>query len=156
MATSIQLVPYASKYKQAFIDLNIDWLAEYFVVEPYDQKILEQCEEVILKKGGHIFFALQDEEVVGTFAFLKASDGIYELGKMAVAKTKRGLGIGNQMMAFSIRFAEKHHWKKLFLYSSSLLDNSLHLYRKYGYVDIPIEPDCPYDRGDVKMELILD
>ena len=121
MATSIQLIPYAPKYKQAFIDLNINWLEEYFVVEPYDQKILEQCEEVILEKGGHIFFALHDEEVVGTFAFIRASEGVYELGKMAVAKTKRGLGIGNQMMAFSIRFAEKHHWNKLFLYSSSLI-----------------------------------
>ncbi|MGC6422468.1 MAG: GNAT family N-acetyltransferase [Flavobacteriaceae bacterium] len=155
MVNNIQFIPYKPQFKQDFIDLNIDWLEEFFEVEPYDKKVLEDCENQILAKGGFIFFALLDAEVVGTFAYIKMNDQTFELSKMAVAKSHRGKGIGNLMMAFSIRFAEQHHWKNLVLYSSTTLDNSLHLYRKYGYMQIPLEPDCPYKRGDIKMELRL-
>lgn len=155
MVNNIQLIPYKPQFKQDFIDLNIDWLEEFFEVEPYDKKVLEDCENEILAKGGFIFFVLLDAEVVGTFAYIKMNDQTFELSKMAVAKSHRGKGIGNLMMAFSIRFAEQHHWKNLVLYSSTTLDNSLHLYRKYGYMQIPLEPDCPYKRGDIKMELRL-
>lgn len=155
MVNNIKLIPYKPQFKQDFIDLNIDWLEEFFEVEPYDKKVLEDCENEILAKGGFIFFVLLDAEVVGTFAYIKMNDQTFELSKMAVAKSHRGKGIGNLMMAFSIRFAEQHHWKNLVLYSSTTLDNSLHLYRKYGYMQIPLEPDCPYKRGDIKMELRL-
>lgn len=156
MEIELQILPYQPKYKNDFVTLNLDWLEEYFEVEPYDKKILEDCENQILAKGGHIFFVLQEAVVVGTFAFMKIENGVYELSKMAVPKNLRGFGIGNQMMAFSIRFAEQHHWQKLLLYSNTKLKNSIHLYRKYGYVEIPLESNAPYQRGNIKMELILD
>ena len=155
MEIELQILPYQPKYKNDFVTLNLDWLEEYFEVEPYDKKILEDCENQILAKGGHIFFVLQEAVVVGTFAFMKIENGVYELSKMAVTKNLRGAGIGNQMMAFSIRFAEQHHWQKLLLYSNTKLENSIHLYRKYGYVEIPLESNAPYQRGNIKMELIL-
>ena len=155
MEIELQILPYQPKYKNDFVTLNLDWLEEYFEVEPYDKKILEDCENQILAKGGHIFFVLQEAVVVGTFAFMKIENGVYELSKMAVPKNFRGAGIGNQMMAFSIRFAEQHHWQKLLLYSNTKLKNSIHLYRKYGYVEIPLESSAPYQRGNIKMELIL-
>lgn len=155
MEIELQILPYQPKYKNDFVTLNLDWLEEYFEVEPYDKKILEDCENQILAKGGHIFFVLQEAVVVGTFAFMKIENGVYELSKMAVPKNFRGAGIGNQMMAFSIRFAEQHHWQKLLLYSNTKLENSIHLYRKYGYVEIPLESNAPYQRGNIKMELIL-
>ena len=155
MEIELQILPYQPKYKNDFVTLNLDWLEEYFEVEPYDKKILKDCENQILAKGGHIFFVLQEAVVVGTFAFMKIENGVYELSKMAVPKNSRGAGIGNQMMAFSIRFAEQHHWQKLLLYSNTKLENSIHLYRKYGYVEIPLESNAPYQRGHIKMELIL-
>ena len=48
-----------------------------------------------------------------------------------------GHGIGNKMMQFAIRFAEQHHWKKILLYSNTILENSIHLYRKYGFIEVP-------------------
>ena len=156
MAPNIQFVPFQEKYKQEFIALNLDWLEEYFEVEPYDKKVLEDCEAQILDPGGFIFFVLQEERVVGTFAFMKITEGVYELTKMAVRKSHRGNGIGNQMMAFSNRFAEQHHWKKIVLYSNRSLENSIHLYRKYGYIEVPLEQQGPYQRGNIKMELELD
>ena len=65
MEIELQILPYQPKYKNDFITLNLDWLEEYFEVEPYDKKILEDCENQILAKGGHIFFVLQEAVVVG-------------------------------------------------------------------------------------------
>lgn len=155
MENNIQFIPFQEKYKQEFVALNLDWLEEFFEVEPYDKKVLEDCENQILATGGFIFFVLQKDLVVGTFAFMKITEGIYELTKMAVQKSKRGNGIGNQMMAFSNHFAEQHHWKKVVLYSNTSLENSIHLYRKYGYIEVPLEQDGPYQRGNIKMELEL-
>ncbi|MBT7656645.1 MAG: GNAT family N-acetyltransferase [Flavobacteriales bacterium] len=156
MGNEIEFLPYRNDLKTHFVQLNLSWLEEYFVVEPYDQKVLEDCEDQIINKGGHIFFAFQNKTVVGTFAFIKIEEGVYELSKMAVPKTLRGGGIGNLMIRFSIHYAEHHHWKKLILYSNTVLQNSIHLYHKYGYQEIPLEADKPYERSDIKMELILD
>ena len=155
MMNELQFIKFASEYKSDFVRLNYDWLNEYFEIEPYDREVLESCEQTIIAKGGHIFFALLDHKVVGTFAYIKIEEGVYELSKMVVTKSLRSRGIGNQIIAFSIRFAEQHHWKKLILYSSRKLKNSIHLYRKYGYIEVPLENNAPYKRGDIKMELDL-
>ena len=155
MEHKVTFIRYRPELKPYFISLNLAWLEASFAVEPYDKEVLEQCEEKIIAPGGFIFFALQKEEVIGTFAYIKLEEGIYELAKMTLLKALRGKGIGNQMMAFSIQFAEQHHWKKLVLYSNRILKNSIHLYRKYGYEEVPLETNAPYLRGDIKMELQL-
>ena len=72
-----------------------------------------------------------------------------------VPPTLRGKGIGNLMMQFAIRFAEQHHWEKILLYSNTILENSIYLYRKYGFIEVPLEKDALYSRGDIKMEMLL-
>lgn len=139
----------------AFKALNIEWLETYFVVEEIDERVLSHPQTEILNKGGFIFMALMEGKIVGTFAYIKKGEGIYEFSKMAVLPSLRGLGIGNKMMQFSIRFAEQHHWEKILLYSNTILENSIHLYRKYGYMEVPMEPEVLYSRGNIKMELTL-
>lgn len=138
-----------------FRDLNIAWLEEYFAVEPYDRKLLENCKEVIIDSGGFIFFGLAKGKVIGTLALIKLEEGSYELGKMAVDSAYRGQGYGNELLRFVIQFSERHHWKKLQLYSNTRLENSIYLYRKYGFVEIPEEAETPYKRSNIKMELVL-
>ncbi|MDO7619507.1 MAG: GNAT family N-acetyltransferase, partial [Flavobacteriaceae bacterium] len=41
------------------------------------------------------------------------------------------------------------------LYSSRQLENAIHLYRKKGFVEIPVEKEVHYERCDIKMELIF-
>jgi hypothetical protein len=43
----------------------------------------------------------------------------------------------------------------LILYSSTILENSIHLYRKYGFIEVPIDSDIKYARGNIKMSLNL-
>lgn len=153
MHPNLEIITFEPQYKEAFVELNYQWLEEFFEIEPYDRIVLEQCETKILTPGGHIFMVLENQNVVGTFAFVKLDEGVYEFTKMAVRPEKRNQGIGNQMMTFSIQFAEQQHWKKLILYSNRILENSIYLYQKYGYKEIPIDEDIPYMRGDIQMEL---
>ncbi len=149
------IIPFSEVLKQHFIDLNIEWLETYFYVEPHDADLLNNCKEVIIDKGGFIFFYKENDKILGTFALIKVTDTIFELGKMAVSPKSRGKGIGQKMMQFCIDFAESKNWKKIILYSNTKLENSIYIYRKYGFEEISIEKNNPYSRGNIKMELIL-
>jgi hypothetical protein len=59
-----------SEFKDAFFELNAEWLEAYFLIEPYDLKVLRNPQEMILDEGGEIYFgtAIDDGAVVATFA----------------------------------------------------------------------------------------
>ena len=151
----LSFIPFASQHNKVFKNLNIEWLQAFFEVEPYDELVLSNPQTEIIDKGGAIFMTYLNQEVIGTFAFIKKENCIYEFSKMAVTPKHRGKGYGNEMIQFAIRYAEQHHWKKIILYSSTVLENSIYLYRKYGFLEVPIEPDIQYARGNIKMELKL-
>ena len=150
----VEIVPFQDKYSHYFYDLNFDWLNEYFYVEEYDEKVLKNCKEEIIDKGGYIFFAIFKSEVVGTMALIPREEKIYELNKMAVKKELRGNGIGHQLIQYTINFAKSNKYKSVILYSNTVLENSIHLYNKFGFKKID-NPDAPYKRSDIKMEYIL-
>ena len=151
----VNIVPFQDKYSKYFYELNYDWLNEYFYVEDYDEKVLKNCKEEIIDKGGYIFFAIYNNSVVGTMALIPRENGVYELNKMAVNKELRGNGIGNQLINFTIDFAKKKKYNSVILYSNTVLKNSIHLYNKFGFKKINIENNTPYKRSDIKMELLL-
>ncbi|UNY97983.1 bifunctional helix-turn-helix transcriptional regulator/GNAT family N-acetyltransferase [Zhouia spongiae] len=149
----IDIIRFHPKYINAFKELNLEWLKAYFVVEPYDIKILENAENHIINKGGYIFFARHNENIVGTVALIKIREGVYELSKMAVSPKHRGLKIGQKLMQYAIDFARDNKWEKLILYSNTKLENAIHIYRKYGFKEVTVEEDCVYLRCNIKMEL---
>lgn len=151
----VEIIPFDPKYSKEFSDLNIAWLHKYFYVEDLDKEILGNPEKHIIHPGGHIFFAKTNGKVVGTIALIKLSEGLYELSKMAVDPNYQGKQIGQKLLKFVVDFAKKQTWKKLLLYSNRKLENAIYLYRKFGFVEIEIEKDNPYTRGDIKMKLIL-
>ncbi|MDZ4147181.1 MAG: GNAT family N-acetyltransferase [Flavobacteriaceae bacterium] len=150
-----EIIPYQPDFKTDFVRLNIAWLEEFFEVEPIDKEVLNHCEDSIIQKGGFIFFAKSENSILGTCAFIKIESHVFELTKMAVDKNYRGQGIGQLMLDHAVAFAEKHHWKKLILYSNTLLENAIYLYRKSGFIEVPLEKDCVYKRGNIKMELVF-
>ena len=150
----VKIVSYSDKYSKFFYDLNHDWLTEFFYIEEYDKKVLKNCKEEIIDKGGYIFFALYGTEVVGTMALILKEKRKYELNKMAVKKDLRGKGIGHQLIQFIIDFSNKNNFQSIVLYSNTVLKNSIHLYNKFGFKEKD-NPDAPYKRSDIKMELKL-
>ncbi|MGG8497925.1 GNAT family N-acetyltransferase [Tenacibaculum sp. TC6] len=150
----IHFVSYKEEYATHFYELNIEWLKTFFYVEPFDEEVLSNPEKYIIQKGGHIFFAKLNNEIVGTVA-LMPKDGIYELTKMAVSPKHRGYKIGQKLMQHCIDFAKSNNLEKLILYSNTVLENAIYIYKKYGFVEIPVEENCPYERCNIKMELHL-
>ena len=154
MAT-VTIIPFDSKYANDFAKLNVEWLEKFFVVEPHDVQLLERCEETIINNGGYIFFAKVGGTIAGTFSLIKISNGVYELGKMAVSPEFQGKKIGQKLLDFCIEFAKEKQWKKILLYSNTKLENAIYLYSKYGFAEIEQEKNPPYQRSNIKMELVL-
>jgi N-acetylglutamate synthase-like GNAT family acetyltransferase len=152
---AINIVPFHEIYAKAFYDLNIEWLETHFYVEDYDKEVLSKPEHHILEPGGHIFFAIEDDRVLGTVALLHRGEDVFELTKMAVLLSERGSGIGKQLMQYCLDFAKSENFEGLYLYSNTLLENAIHIYRKFGFVEVPIPEDNPYHRSNIKMDYSL-
>ncbi|MTE25540.1 GNAT family N-acetyltransferase [Winogradskyella ouciana] len=152
----IEIIDYDNKYAKNFYDLNIEWLKTYFYVEPYDEEVLSKPDKYIINKGGYIFFAMKENKVVGTVALMPTEEnGILELTKMAVLPEERGQKIGQKLLQHCIDFAKSKNLKALLLYSATKLENAIYLYRKYGFKELELEPNSPYQRSDIKMLLEL-
>lgn len=120
------------------------------------RKFLVNLKKNIIDKGGYIFFAKLNEVIVGTIALMPIGNTNYfELTKMAVSRKHRGFKIGQQIMQHCIDFANKNKIPKLIIYSSKKLENAIYIYRKYGFIKIPLEENCPYERCNIKMQLLL-
>ncbi|PKB00308.1 acetyltransferase (GNAT) family protein [Flavobacteriaceae bacterium MAR_2009_75] len=152
---SLEIVPYTSSFATSFKNLNLEWINTYFQVEPKDVEVLENCEEAIINQGGHIFLAKYGGQIAGCFAFIPFDKDSYELGKMAVAPNFRGKKIGQALLTFAINFAKENQWSNIVLYSNTKLNNALHIYRKNGFIEIPMEPETVYKRSNIKMILDL-
>jgi len=151
----IKFRKYSNKDAFIFKSLNLEWLETYFSVEPIDELILNNPKSKILDPGGHIIMVELNSKVIGTFTFIKIEESIFEFSKMAINRIYRGQGYGNSMMKFAISFAKKNEWKKIVLYSNTKLENSIHLYYKYGFLEVEMESNVVYSRGNIKMELNL-
>lgn len=152
MGTAI--VKWKDEYKEDFINLSIEWLEKYVRVEPADEEILYHPYESILNDGGMIFFAQHDGVNIGTVSMINMGGGAYELAKLAVTEYFKGQHIGDLLMETAIDFAKECGGEKVILFTNSNLIPAIGLYRKYGFVDIPVT-DNEYEEADMKMELSL-
>lgn len=141
----------------AFLQLNVEWITRYFVLEPKDEKNLRHPRETILDKGGRIFFALRDNEPVGCCALLYMSPGEFEVAKMAVTASAQGLGIGKRLLSGVMDAARAAGAQRLYLETNHTLTPAIRLYRSLDFEPVPAERivPSPYERADVYMELFL-
>ncbi|RDI53460.1 GNAT family N-acetyltransferase [Flavobacterium glaciei] len=151
---TVSIIPFSPAEKEAIKTLNLEWLQKYFRVEPKDEIVLSDPQGQIIDKGGIIFYAKYKDEIVGTVSLIKIDNTTYELSKMAVTDGVQGLGIGKKLMLHCIAVAEEKEMEKLILYSNRKLLSAIHLYDKFGFVEIPLE-DGVYERADIKMERII-
>lgn len=151
----ILIVPYSAEYKADIKTLNYEWLQKYFMVEPVDVEQLADPQRHIIDKGGYIFFAKYKGEVVGTSSLLNIDVGHFELAKMAVTEKCKGMGIGKMLLEHCIQEAEKLNAEKLSLFSNTKLSTAIYLYKKYGFVEVPLPSHTHYERADIMMEKYL-
>lgn len=149
----VTIVDYKPEYQPWFEKFNRDWIEKHFWMEPIDFAVLQNPEEHIIKKGGTILMAQCDKEMAGTVALKYVSPGVYEFTKMAVDEKFRGQKIGLLLSEAAIIKARLLKADKIILYSNTVLKPAISLYRKLGFVEVPV--DAVYERSDIKMELIL-
>ncbi|MEM6686997.1 MAG: helix-turn-helix domain-containing GNAT family N-acetyltransferase, partial [Bacteroidota bacterium] len=154
--SAISIIPFNEKYASVFYELNVEWLKTFFYVEPHDEEVLSNAKSYIIDQGGHIFFVKDKDVIAGTVALIKIEDGVFELSKMAVSPAFRGKKIGQKLLQYCIDFAKDNNISKFILYSNRKLENAIYIYEKYGFVEIPIEANNPYARGNIKMELVFE
>ena len=153
--SELKIVAFESRYARSFYELNKAWLEAHFLIEPYDLKVLQNPREMVLEKGGDIFFGTIGKEVVATFALTPTAPASMELNKMAVRKDWQSKGIGHRLMSFALAHCESLQVEVLELYSHTKLQSALHLYRKFGFEVVPVPSDCVYERADIRMQRVL-
>tara|TARA_B100000965_G_scaffold239229_1_gene200581 strand:+ start:894 stop:1358 length:465 start_codon:yes stop_codon:yes gene_type:complete len=150
---NIKIQKFRKKFSNDFYMLNKVWIEENWVLEDSDKKDLLNPQKIV-EKGGQIFFAVSNDNVVGTVAMIFSSKNRFELAKMTVKKDYRGYGIANLLMDRCIEFARDNLTKEVFLISNDSLKIARILYEKYGFVEVKLDTK-KYKRGNVKMMLKL-
>ncbi|HUR99588.1 MAG TPA: GNAT family N-acetyltransferase [Pyrinomonadaceae bacterium] len=152
---SVQIVDFDSAYAKNFADLNYQWIAETYGVEPHDHDILDHPYDAVVALGGQVFFAIVDSAVAGTVAMIPFEEDGFELTKMAVDPTFRGRGIGDRLMVACIEFARSSNRSRIILESNTKQAAAVQLYRKFGFEETPLDPNSQYVRANIRMELIV-
>ncbi|WP_306642355.1 GNAT family N-acetyltransferase [Sanyastnella coralliicola] len=155
MSAAVEIVPYRPEFREAFGNLNFEWLEKFFYIEDYDREVLTNPEKYILDPGGYIFMALVDGHPAGTVALIKRDEGDFELSKMGVNEKYQGKRIGQKLMYHSIAFAGEQNWHRVFLDSNRKLTPAITLYHKVGFKEIEIEGGSPYERCNIRMEILI-
>lgn len=151
----VQLRDFTAADQPVFRQLNEEWIARYFTLEPADLKALDHPEQYILQPGGCILLAEYENRVVGTCALIKVNEHTYELAKMAVTPAVQGQKIGFLLGEATIQRARDLGAQRVYLESNSVLTAALNLYRKLGFQPLAQAVPSPYARADVQMELLL-
>ena len=151
----VEILSYNPRYNNYFKTLNYEWLNRYFEVEPEDEKILSNPEKEIIKKGGEIFFARINGEIIGTCAAVKIDKTTYELAKMAVTEKAKGLQAGKKLALAVIGFAWSKKAKYVTLLTNSKLAPAINLYKSLGFEIVPGKDDNSYKRKVFRMTLEL-
>ena len=152
----LKIVEYTPKYREAFRNMNVEWISKYFKMEESDYKALDHPDEYIIDKGGAILIVLCDDEPAGVCALIKMDHEVYdfELAKMAVSPKFHGNGIGYKLGLAIIEKAKSMGGKKLYLESNTVLGPAIHLYYKLGFSKVE-GVHSPYERCNIQMEFDL-
>lgn len=152
--TRIEL--YRPEYKEDFVHLNTEWITTYFRLEESDLHTLNHVEEYIINEGGQIFVALVNNKVEGCCALVAHPETqTFEMAKMAVSPQAQGLGLGRKLGEALIAYAKEKSIKQVFLEGNTLLESSIILYRKLGFIEVPIK-DSAYERCNIMMVLDIE
>jgi putative acetyltransferase len=151
---SIQIHRNNKFHLNQFIDLNEEWIKQYFYIEDVDIKLASNPQSII-ENGGFIYSATHNNEVVGVCALFYESSLVFELARMAVLTSYQKKGIGLQLANFAIGEARSMNARKVILLSNTKLEAAIKLYKHLGFLTV-FEGQHPiYKRCNIVMELIL-
>ncbi len=138
-----------------FRAINAEWITAMFRLEQTDRDVLDNPRERIIAPGGTILFvAAPGLGIVGTCALQCTGEGAYELTKMGVRETARGLKAGEFLLAAVLERAAAMDAKLVYLLTNHICEAAIHLYERVGFVhdaEIMARFGSRYARCDVAM-----
>ena len=156
----IEFLDYSDTLAPEFDRINRAWIETMFTVESVDDDILRHPRKRIIDTGGFIWFARHHQlGVVGTCALLKRDDSKYELTKMGVLESARGLKVGEALLRHVISEARNKGLGEVFLLTNKKCEAAIHLYEKCQFEhseEIMTRYGKIYQRCDVAMRLVAD
>lgn len=150
MGTTSDIVNFEPRYAADFKRLNLEWLSQYFRVEPIDEQVLSRPDD-ILRDGGAIWLARENGTIVGCCALIAKGDGNYELSKMAVTANARGKGLGRRLLEAAVKGFTDTRGRLLFLETNTALKSAIALYESAGFEHRQAPKASPYERANVYM-----
>jgi len=136
----LEIAEYKPAWKKHFRALNCEWLERFFAVEAHDEAVLSDPKGEILDQGGAIFFAQLNRKVVGTCTLVRHKGELFELAKMAVTESARGMGIGRLLAMTIMERAKELGARIIYLQTSPKLKTANLLYKKMGFRKVSKNP----------------
>ena len=152
---ALTLHEYSDALAGDFAAINSEWITAMFKLEQTDRDVLDNPYEKIIEPGGTILFVeAEGLGIIGTCALQKTGPTGFELTKMGVLPSARGLKAGEFLLAAMIRTAQQLGADPLYLLTNAKCEAAIHLYEKLGFrhdVGIMAEYGARYARCDVAM-----
>ncbi len=82
----------------------------------------------------HCWVAEMKGEIVGSVFLVQVSESVGKLRLLLVEPSARGLGLGTKLVEECVRFAKRAGYKKLVLWTNSILKEARHIYKKQGFI----------------------
>lgn len=151
----LRIVEFRDELAREFHDINAEWITAMFALEHTDREVLENPGARIIEPGGAILFVEADGlGIVGTCALQKTGPSAYELTKMGVRESARGLKAGEFLLRETIERARQLGADPLYLLTNKRCEAAIHLYEKLGFAHdeaIMARYAARYERCDVAM-----
>ena len=111
-----------------FHDINVEWISTMFRLEKTDREVLENPRTRIIDKGGVILFVeAQGLGIVGACALQRTGNTGYELTKMGVRESARGMKAGEFLLDAIIARALTLEANPLYLLTNTRCAAAIHL-----------------------------
>lgn len=132
-----QIVDYRPSLKKYFYELAGNWQLSVLngTLEEEEKFALENPEKAYLESGGFVFFAINQNKVVGCIGLKRLNDETFELTKLFIDHQMRNLGIATKLIERCITRCKENEVSQLWLQTTMQQPEANQLFYKFGFED---------------------
>lgn len=147
---------------------DIGWVTHrqgilYYEEYGWDERFEALCAEILAhfvqnfdSKRERAWIAERDGEIVGAIFCVRKSATVAQLRLLYVEPTTRGLGIGTRLVDECVDFARRAGYRKMMLWTNSVLDSARRIYLRKGFRLIKEERHHSFGKNLVGQNWELD
>jgi GNAT superfamily N-acetyltransferase len=103
-------------------------------------------------EGGCLWTALNEKEIVGSIAIVRAGEDAAQLRWFIVHEDYQGQGIGKALMNVAMNFVREKEYHRVFLWTIQTLEAARSLYGQYGFVRMEELPNTEWSGQELTEE----